>query len=376
MLAPVWNQHLRGTRSRGAPWWDRALAVALALVVAAEATARAPMVTAPQVAICGVGALAIWVRRTRPLAATVLSFGTAAVGTIVDLARGAAPGPMFVGAALLLLPYSLARWGTGRDLARGAPFVAAAVGAAALHGEMTTWVDAVAAIVVVSFPAALGASVRFRAVARDRTIEHARTRERELLARELHDSVAHHVTAIAIQAQAGLAVLASRPELAQQALREIEAEAARTLGELRAMVGALRDERAAARGAGRVADLAQLAAPHATPGVIVELCGDLDALEPALEAAVVRMAQESITNALRHARHATRVHVRVDGEAERVWLSVRDDGQAAVWPRVTSGYGLVGMAERAALLGGELTAGPTSEGGWRVDAALPRSRAR
>jgi signal transduction histidine kinase len=357
------------------PWWDRALAIVLALAVVAEVLLRAPSVTASQVAICIVGAAALWIRRPQPRAATMLAFGTATVGTLIDLFRGAPPGTLYTGAALLLLPYSLSRWGSRRDIAYSAPFVAAAFSAAALHGEMKTAIDAIGAAIVLLFPAALGASVRFRAIAQDRALEQARLREREQLARELHDSVAHHVTAIAIQAQAGRAVLASRPELALQTLEAIELEAAHTLGELRAMVGALRDDRAAAREPGRVADILQLAAPRATPVVDVDLRGELDGLEPALEAALFRMAQESITNAMRHARQATRVRVHVDGDAEQVRLSVRDDGQAAVWPRAASGYGLVGMAERAALLGGTFRAGPTPDGGWRVEAVLPRSRA-
>ena len=85
------------------------------------------------------------------------------------------------------------------------------------------------------------------------------------------------------------------------------------------------------------------------------------------------MAQESITNAARHARHATRIQVSVRGEADCVRLTVDDDGDLATFdPRSSLGYGLVGMAERAKLLGGTFAAGPNRTRGWTVDVVLPR----
>lgn len=84
-----------------------------------------------------------------------------------------------------------------------------------------------------------------------------------------------------------------------------------------------------------------------------------------------RIAQEAVTNARRHARGAGRVDVRVRIDATGVRLDVRDDGESAA--SAPPGYGITGMAERAALLGGTCAAGPTREGGWAVTAVLPRS---
>ena len=109
------------------------------------------------------------------------------------------------------------------------------------------------------------------------------------------------------------------------------------------------------------------------PAVEVELSGDLDGLRPLVGAAIYRIAQESITNAMRHARHATRVDVRVVADGDLVRVTVRDDGEAGASDG-SSGYGLVGMTERATLLGGTLDAGPGAEG-WTVTAVLPRSGA-
>jgi signal transduction histidine kinase len=88
-----------------------------------------------------------------------------------------------------------------------------------------------------------------------------------------------------------------------------------------------------------------------------------------------RLAQEAITNAQQHARHATRIDVHVAGGDDYVRLTVRDDGDAGSADASRPGYGLVGMAERAALLGGTLEAGPGPGKGWTVNAVLPRSGA-
>ena len=140
------------------------------------------------------------------------------------------------------------------------------------------------------------------------------------------------------------------------------------------MVAVLRDgdeaELAPHRGVDDIERLARDAA-HG-PRIHVELEGDLDALRPSLGAAVYRLAQESITNATQHARGASRIDVRVAGENDCVRLTVRDDGESGGDDAGRSGYGLIGMTERAALLGGTLAAGPEPGRGWTVSAVLPR----
>lgn len=228
------------------------------------------------------------------------------------------------------------------------------------------------------FTAALGAAIRYHAKTHIRDIDVAKAREREQLARDLHDTVAHHVSGIVIQAQAGRAVATSHPERATEVFAVIEDAASRTLTELRTMVGALR----ASEGADfaprpGVADLGRLAGQaDGGPQVDVELSGQLDDLSPAVGAALYRLTQESVTtNARLHARYVTRVAVRVVGDAERVQLTVDDDGALSTTGGSPSGYGLVGMRERAKLLGGTFHAGPGAGGGWRVEAMLPRAGA-
>jgi len=269
----------------------------------------------------------------------------------------------------------LFRWGSGREAVLGVPIILVAF-VIGIAGSFTTWGEAAAAGVVVMLPAAIGYAVRYRTAARLRELDQVKLRERAQLARELHDTVAHHVSAIAIRAQAGRLLGRSDQTAAVDALAVIEEEASRTLADMRAMVGGLRDGEGAALGPQPgVADLERLAGNvGAGPRVVLDRSGDLDDLRPSVGSAVFRIAQESVTNALRHARKATRIDVGIVGDADCVRLTVRDDGEGPVRSGSGDGYGLVGMAERAALLGGTLEAGPGlgSGTGWTVSAVLPR----
>lgn len=107
--------------------------------------------------------------------------------------------------------------------------------------------------------------------------------------------------------------------------------------------------------------------------VKVELRGDLTDLPIGVDTAFFRVAQESVTNAKRHARHATYVEITVIGTETMLQLTVSDDGEAAAAHR-SQGFGLTGMTERVALLGGTLEIGPGTERGWCVCATIPRAR--
>jgi signal transduction histidine kinase len=146
------------------------------------------------------------------------------------------------------------------------------------------------------------------------------------------------------------------------------------LKEMRTMVGLLPDgaEPDFAPQPG-LADIERLArGVGGWPRVDVQVAGDFAALSPGLGVALYRIAQESVTNAVRHARDATRITVRVADEDEQVRLTVRDDGAAGPTGHTQPRYGLLGMAERASLLGGTLQAGPDPDGGWTVSALLPK----
>jgi signal transduction histidine kinase len=354
-------------------WRDWVLVGGLLTAAVLEGALRTDVVWRPFAlvfALATVTAL-LW-RRTHPLTVVSAVFGAIIVVDIVALITDRAPFGLYAMICVVLLPYALVRWGSGRDILIGFAFVLVAM-VLGIISDFTGYGEAVGGSIFLLFPATLAAAVRYRSTARLRERDQVRLREREQLARELHDTVAHHVSAIVIRAQAGQAVAAGRPEAAVEALAVIESEGARTLAELRTMVGVLRDDGTAALAPQPgVADLLGLA--DGQPRVRLTMSDNLDDLGPAVGAAIYRIAQESITNATRHARQATRIEVDLTSYGETVRLTIHDDGEPTT---VNSfGYGLPGMTERAALLGGTLAAGPDPHRGWTVEAVLPRTAAR
>jgi signal transduction histidine kinase len=272
---------------------------------------------------------------------------------------------------VLVLVYALVRWGSGRQIMIGLAVVLVAA-VISIATDYTGPAELFGGFGVLVAAAAGGAAFRYRAESRRRASDQIRSQERVGLARELHDIVAHHVSAIAVQAQAGRAMARQRPEAGLEALAAIEGEASRTLAEMRAMVRVLRDGAPAEyTPQPGVADLASLGRRQPVPVVDVEVPGDLDKLPLQVDAAVYRLAQEALTNALRHARNASRVEIRVVEGGGRLRLRVTDDGQIDPVRPASHGFGLLGMTERVQLLGGTLRAGPAPEGGWAVDAELP-----
>ncbi|GAA4063604.1 histidine kinase [Agromyces indicus] len=355
-------------------WRDWVLVAALPLLIVIEAAARpdVPWRWAWAAVLVVLVPTLLW-RRIRPFTMLAIAF---AVGTAVGLATGGDP-QLITTAYFLVLVYAVMRWGSGRAMVGGAALVLAGIVIPALFAPPPL-ADLIGALAVVVTTSTLGIAFRWRAGARERELEGVRLLEREQLARDLHDTVAHHVSAIAIQAQAGTAVAPHDPAAAAEVLRVIEGEASRTLDEMRAMVRVLRRadaaELAPAQGIADIRRLAQPAAPDpGSPVVDVRVDDEpaAAALPPAVGAAVFRIAQEAVTNARRHARDATHVDVHVRVEAAGVRLEVRDDGEPAA--SAAPGFGITGMAERAALLGGTCQAGPAPGGGWLVSAVLPKA---
>lgn len=308
----------------------------------------------------------LW-RRTHPLLMMLIAFVT---GEIFRIVTGSDIQLVTI-AYLLLLLYSLFRWGSGRSIVLGGALILVITTLSALLGPPVL-LDIIGSFAVVLLTVTLGLLFRLRAASRLRELDRAKSREREELARDLHDTVAHHVSAIAIQAQAGLA--SSDADAAANALRVIEGEASRTLSELRSMVRVLRRDDAAELAPARQLDDLKELASDGPPLVAVELDGVAAAVSEPVAAASYRIAQEAVTNARRHARNATRIEVRLTVDRDRVRLTVHDDGSTA-GPR-PPGYGITGMVERATLLGGTCAAGPGAGGGWTVSAELPNRGAR
>lgn len=356
-------------------WQDRALVAVFLPGAALEILLRDNAGWKPGAIVTSlVLAAAMFWRRTHPLVAMAAAFGSVAVMDIVSRLVTDQPIEFFTHAVVLIIPYALFRWGSGKEAMIGLGLMVA-MWAFSITLSWTGIGDAIGGFIVLVFPAALGDLVRNQHRARIRAIDKTKNAEREQLARELHDTVAHHVSAIAIQAQAGRAVFSVNPEAAMQALTTIEEEASRTLVEMRTMVSALRAGDAAEL-APQAAfdDIERLARAATTLQVNVERTGDIGMIEPSIDRALFRLAQESITNATRHARHATAINVHLHGDPQHIRLTITDDGDPRSFDSSAhNGFGLVGMTERANLLGGTLEAGPMSGRGWRVEAVLPRT---
>ncbi|MFH8251661.1 sensor histidine kinase [Microbacterium sp. B2969] len=348
-------------------WRDWVLVGAIPVLAVVEASLRPelPWRWLWVVVLSGLVVTLLW-RRQRPFTMLAVAF---AIGTAVSIPTGGDP-QAFTTAYFLILLYAVFRWGSGRAMLFGGALVA--VGTALTFVARTPApTDLVGGIAVAVATAALGVALRWRSASRARELDRVRLLEREQLARDLHDTVAHHVSAIAIQAQAGATVAATDPDATADVLRTIEGEASRTLREMRAMVGVLRASDAAALApTPGLAELRSLERADA-PAVTVRVDGDPGSVPPPVAAAVFRLAQEAVTNARRHARSASKVEVEVGVDADGVRVRVHDDGQVSA--SGGPGFGIRGMRERAALFGGSCDAAPDPAGGWTVSAALPRT---
>ena len=195
------------------------------------------------------------------------------------------------------------------------------------------------------------------------------------MARELHDVVAHGVSVMLIQSGAARQVVYTSPDRAEEALLTVEATGREAMAELRRLLGILNEEGEATGLAPQpgVDQLAALVERVRDAGLPTELAidGAPRPLPASLDVTVYRIVQEALTNALRYARRAATL-VRVSYEPDQLRLEILDDG-----PTVSadvaegSGRGLVGMEQRAALVGGRLEAGPRLGGGYAVRAWLP-----
>jgi signal transduction histidine kinase len=243
----------------------------------------------------------------------------------------------------------------------------------------------------------LGELSRTRALRRQDQERRVLAQERQRIARELHDVLAHTVSVILVQAGAAEDIFDSRPDLARQALGSIDRAARSTLAELRVLLQTMSADEVTAAGAPQpgLAELATLAASLQAAGLRVELDRDPDAppLPPTVDLSAYRIVQESLTNTLRHSQ-ATRARVVIRQALTGVRLEISDDGPArAARPAGRAGgsgqrgsgqrgsgqrgsgqRGIVGMRERARLLGGTLDAGPRLGGGFQVRAELPVER--
>ena len=213
-----------------------------------------------------------------------------------------------------------------------------------------------------------------RRLVREQRASRAVAEERNRIARELHDVIGHSVSVMTVQASAVRRRLRDDQAVERQALETVEAVGREALGEMRRMVGVLREHDA---GPDRepppgLAQVDRLVAKFRAAGLPVELdvTGDPAQLAPGLDLTAYRLLQEGLTNTLRHAASPSRVQVSVDQRPDLLVLAVRDDGRVQA-AGAEPGHGLLGMQERVAVYGGSLVARPRPTGGFELVATLP-----
>ena len=367
--------------------------VALALGIIALLELQSGVFPGP-VGVAAVAQLAAIVpvafRRVAPLAAIAIS--TAAIltsGVAYGLGNSAADV-----ATLLLLVYSVGRHTQGRRLLVGAAFALLFAAEPSIAGQTrpSEW-----AVNFIIDGGALGLGVALRvqtersialAVAADRarrmqeaTAQAAVHEERTRIARELHDVVAHNVGLIVLQAGGARSVLATNPERARTALRQVEETGRQTLTEMRHLVGILReDEYEARQPLPRLERLPVLIDEARVGGLTVDLAveGSPVELPAGLELAAYRLIEEALTNVRKHAP-TSHVWVRLCYEPDRLRIEVSDDGgpsgaaAAAARHAADPRHGLIGMRERVQMYGGRMLTRTMPGGGFRIEATLPLS---
>jgi signal transduction histidine kinase len=220
---------------------------------------------------------------------------------------------------------------------------------------------------------------------RDQQAKIAVVEERARIARELHDVVAHAVSVIVVQADGAAYAIRDNPDLAETAVHTIAETGRGALHELRRLLELLRnesDERDTRTPQPDVSALPELAEKVTAAGLQVWLVfrGDLAGLPATVGLGVYRIVQEALTNTLKYAGIGSQAHVRVERVGGLIEVEVLDDGPEdddGSFPRprevvgVSGGNGLIGMRERATVLGGTMSAGPRPGGGWQVRATFP-----
>jgi signal transduction histidine kinase len=371
----------------------RAWAFDAALVAAFEVIVVVREVTPPGVPgsmwwtlpLFSAGVLTLLWRRTRPAVAAISIFSAYAGHAVIT---DRAVEGVFVLLPGLVALYSLGASATGRRLAAAFPVV---VVLNAIHDlrdpaidlghEASVW-SYLFFLAVATATSLVGVLVgsRRRASAERRELEEVEHRraeavadERAKIARELHDVVTHNVNVVVMQAMAANGVLDSEPGRVRAPLEAIESSGREALAEMRRMLGVLREETEpmlAPQPTG--ADLRRLVDHLRETGQSIELVedGGLDQLPDGLGLAVYRIVQESLTNAMKHARGGP-VRVTVRRTLQQLSVEVVNGAGLDEPEPSGAGQGLVGMRERAAIFGGSVVTSELPSGGYRVEAVLP-----
>lgn len=330
---------------------------------------------------------AVAIRRRWTLQALLLTCAAFAATLLSVSHQSGRGGPYLV--SLLLLFYGAGAFLDGRRALLGLGIAAALGIATSLHKSSSVPSALFGVVAFVLLPWIVGRARRL-ALKREQASKELAERvdsERELhvkaaalsergrLAREIHDVIAHSVSVMVIQAAGARTVMDLEPDRAEKALRSVERAGREALAEMRGLLGVLahgQDLRALAPQPG-LEDLPQLVASTRSAGLraSIRIEGDPVAVPPGLSLCAYRVVQEALTNTLKHAG-ATRAQVNVSWRPDALELKVIDAGGKRTEPAAgSSGHGIAGMCERAALHGGIVEAGPSPSGGFVVQARIP-----
>lgn len=296
--------------------------------------------------------------------------------------------------ALLVALYSLALHGRLRHLPWACAVIAGALALVAVRisAAMSIWdalfflfstpTAAVALGVAVRIRRAQLAGLRERAarleIERDQRTKLAAATERTRVAREMHDIVGHNLSVMITLADAGGYAADVTPERGKEALGLIAETGRQALGELRRMLGVLREQAdpPELNPQPGIADIAALCTRirAAGPQLLYRTTGDVDALDRGIQLTIYRIVQEALTNTLKHAGADTQAQLALTVAGTELRIDIQDTGPSRgtrqPGPSNKEGHGLVGMTERAALYGGTVHAGPRADGGWIVQATF------
>ncbi len=336
-------------------------------------------------AVVVLGCLALLVRRRFPVAVFIAAVVTAHSYLLSPIPLG---GPLVAVATYTLAVYRGTRTcllAVGFGLST-LSLLAGTLGATGVISAEIAWNSIVGEAVMMLIGGLIGANVGARkryvealieqsrtlVVERDQQAQLAGAAERERIARELHDIVAHSLTVMVALAE-GVAASADA-DRARPGAEAIAATGREALRDMRATLGVLRDPSTAplaplTRDTTRETVAAARAAGYDARLTVVGAAADASSTT---QLAVSRIVQESVTNVLRHAAGATRIHVDIRHEADAVSVTVTDDGAPVPPPREAAGFGLRGVRERVELAGGTVVAGPADDQGWIVRARIPR----
>lgn len=355
---------------------------------------RAELRQLPWIVVPGLAMSAAVLFRRRWPVPTLAAVAAAALAQV--LAFPSVSDPVLYDAAVLIAMYSVVKYSPPlRDAYLAAAVVTTGIVIQVVRQPLTNWfalavwyVGVCAGVWFMAYTVRnrriYVAGLEERAATLEREREHlariAVADERASIARELHDVVAHSLAVMIVQAEAGRYAFPADPRQALTVLETVAATGREALDDMRNLVGVLRGtepgdaDPAPDRRQVGVDQLGVLADRARSAGLLVSVGdhGGPGPLPAAVDIAVYRVAQEALTNVLRHAGPGTSVAVTVQRSAESVELRVEDDGTApGAVVAAGGGHGLVGMRERVAVHGGVFAAGPRPGGGWAVTARIP-----